>query len=272
MAAVEGVAVAAAAAVVVRVAAVAVTQAVVVAARAGAVARIAVVPAAEAVAVVARIVVAAAGAAVVAATPAARVVAIKTAIVNLGIALVITARGIRVATATIVVIARTRPAKEIASWFVSRNFRGTETATVIVTEIVIVAVIGIVIETEIVIVTETGIASTKALAFTIRRIMVGTGTAPTLTSRATETACSRGPTMAAGGRTMTLSVLTSTGAGLLVDCSPYLPTGFTSKLTGTALCAVIRRAIRTGSGTLWAGVFVVSWLHTGQIPKVYPAR
>jgi len=84
---------------------------------------------------------------------------------------------------------------------VSRTFRGTEigiaTATEIVTEIAIVAVIEIEIATEIAIATEIGIASTKAPAFTIRRIMAGTVTAPMLMSRATGTACSQVQTMAA---------------------------------------------------------------------------
>jgi hypothetical protein len=150
--------------------------------------------------------------------------------------------------------------------------RGTAIAivTVIVTAIVIVAAIEIVIATEIEIATEIGIASTKALAFTIRRIMAGTVTAPMLMSRATGTACSRAQTMAAEGRTMTLSVLTSTGVGLLGDSSHCSLMGLTGKLIEMALCAAIRRAIKTGRRTLWAGAFAVSCLHR-QSAKVYPA-
>ena len=241
-------------------AAVAVIQAVVVAARAAAAARIAVVPAAEAAAVTVARVVVAAGAAVVVAAAAAvdKVVATKTATVNLGIVPVTATRGIRVAAATIVVVARIKNREGdrvlIRESDLSRNrdrdrdrdrdrHRG---------RIVIVAVIEIVIATEI------GIASTKALAFTIRRIMVGTGTAPTLMNRATETACSRAPAMVAEGRTMTLSALTSTGAALLADSSHCSPTGLTDRPIATALCAAIRRAIRTGSGTLVATAFTLS--------------
>jgi hypothetical protein len=81
-----------------------------------------VVPAAEAAAVVvaaavaaARTVVAAGAAVVVAVTVVDKLVVTKTVTVNPGIAPVIAARGIRVATATIVVLARIRTAKEIAS-------------------------------------------------------------------------------------------------------------------------------------------------------------
>ncbi len=157
----------------------------------------------------------------------------------------------------------------------SRTFRGTEigiaTATEIVTEIAIVAVIEIEIATEIAIATEIGIASTKALAFIIPRIMAGTGTAPTLTSRATGTACSLARAMAGANRAMTLSVLTSTGAALLADCSRYSPTGLTNKLIEMALCAAIRRVIRTGSCILWAGPFAVSCLHTRTDSESFPA-
>ena len=254
-------------------AALAVIQAVVVAVRAAAVARVAVVPAAAAVTAVARGVVAAAGAAVVvAATAVDKVVATKTVTVNLGIAPVIAARGIRAAAATIVVIAWIKTAREIAYSFVTQMSRGTMIATVIVTAIaiVIVAAIEIVIATEIEIATEIGIASTKAPAFTIRRIMAGTVTAPMLMSRATGTACSPAQTMAAEGRTMTLSVLTSTGVGLLADSSHCSLMGLTGKLIEMALSAAIRRAIKTGRRTLWAGAFAVSCLHR-QIAKVYPA-
>ncbi len=241
-------------------AALAVIQAVVVAVRAAA---------------VARVVVAAAGAAVVvAATAVDKVVATKTVTVNLGIAPVIAARGIRAAAATIVVIAWIKTAREIAYSFVTQMSRGTMIATVIVIvtaiAIVIVAAIEIVIVIAIVIATEIGIASTKALAFTIRRIMAGTVTAPMLMSRATGTACSPAQTMAAEGRTMTLSVLTSTGVGLLADSSHCSLMGLTGKLIEMALCAAIRRAIKTGRRTLWAGAFAVSCLHR-QTAKVYPA-
>jgi len=121
--------------------------------------------------------------------------------------------------------------------------------------------------------TEIGIASTKALAFTIRRIMAGTVTAPMLMSRATGTACSPAQTMAAGDKAMSLSVLTSTRVALRADFFRYSPTGLTSKLIEMDLCAAIRRAIRTGSRILWAGAgaFAVSCLHTRQISKVFPA-
>lgn len=248
----------------VAVVAVAVIQAVVVAARAAAVAQIAAVPAAAAVAAIARVVVAAAGAAVVAAAAVDKVVATKTATVNLGIVPVTAARGIRVATAIVVVVARIRIAREIASSFVTRIYPGTviaigiEIGIEIATEIVTVAVIEIVIATAIVIATEIGIASTKALAFTIRRIMVGTGTAPTLMSRATETAYSRAPTMAGEGRTMNLSALTSLRVGLPADSSHCSLTEVTDKRIATALCAAIKRAIKTGSGTLMATAFTPS--------------
>jgi len=151
---------------------------------------------------------------------------------------------------------------------VSRTFPGIAIAIVIeieivieiVTAIVIVAVIEIGIAIEIAIGTEIAIASTKVLAFIIPRIMAAIATAPMLTIRVTGTACSRVRTMAGAGRTMTLSALTSTRAGLLADCSRYSPTDPTGKLIEMALCAGIRRAIRTGSSILWAGAFAVSCL------------
>jgi hypothetical protein len=245
-----------------------VAQAVVVAARAAAVARVAVVPAAEAIAAAARVVVAAAEAAVVVAATAVEVVATKTATVNLAIAPVIVARGVRAATVTIVVIEWIRTAREIAYSFVTQMFRGTEIgiATGIVTAIVIVAAIEIVIATEI------EIASTKALAFTIRRIMAGTSTAPMLMSRATETACSQAQTMAAESRITTLSVRTSTEAAHPAGSSRCSPMGLTDKLIEMALCAAIRRDIRAGRRTLWAGAFAVSCLHTRQFRKFIPPQ
>ena len=157
----------------------------------------------------------------------------------------------------------------------SRTSRETGIATGIAigigTEIVTVAVIEIVIATEIEIATEIGIASTKALAFIIPRIMAATSTAQTLTSRATGTGCSRAQTMATADRAMTLSVPTSTRAGLRADSFHYSPTGLTNKLIEMALCVAIRRGIRTGSCILRAGAFAVSCLHTRQIPKVFPA-
>lgn len=234
-----------------------------------------VVPAAEAAAVVvvvvvvaaaavARTVVVAGAAVVVAVTAVDKLVVTKTVTVNPGIAPVIAARGIRVVAATIVVLVWIRTAKEIGSWFVSRTFPGTEIATGTEIEIAtgIVTAIVIVVETVtvivIVIAIEIGIASTKALAFTIPRIMAGIGTAPTLTSRATETACTQAPAMAAEGKITTRSALTSTEAAHPVDSSRCSPTDLTSRPIAMALCAAIKRAFRTGSGTLAATAFTLS--------------
>jgi len=120
-----------------------------------------------------------------------------------------------------------------------------------VTAIVIVVVTEIAIAIEIA--TVIGIASTKALEFTIRRIMAGIATAPMRMSEATETACTRAPATAAEGKATTRSALTSTKAALPADSSRCSPTDLTSRPIATAFCVVIRKATKTGKGISSAG-------------------
>lgn len=134
---------------------------------------------------------------------------------------------------------------------------GIETVTRIVTKIVIV----IVIETE----TESGIviemsrlAFIATLLFTSPEIMAAI--APTLTTVAIRTACSRARTTHVEGRATTRSVHTSTAEALPVSSLPSAMAGLIETLTGRDSCADMKKAITTLIRTSLVAAFILSRL------------